>query len=102
MEIGIYIRFFLALCFTLSLIGIVYWLAKRFGLNRITGKVNAGDRIGILEIRQIDSRHKLVLIRCDTTEHLILISPEGGVLLENIGEYKRRKTTFDDHLMRND
>ena len=99
---GVYLRFFVALIFTLSLIGIVYWLAKRFGLNRITGKVNAGDRIGILEIRQIDSRHKLVLIRRDTAEHLILLSPEGGRLLENINEGKKQKTTFDDHLKKND
>ena len=76
-----YGRFLAALLFVLGLIALTAWLARRFRLGP-GAPAGAGRRLALVEAMPLDARRKLVLIRRDATEHLLLLSPEGTRLIE--------------------
>ena len=82
MEALDYYRFVLALLFVLGLIGLLAWLARRF---RFDGSMltTAGRRLAVSEMLPIDARRKLVLVRRDGTELLLMIGQDGTQLLES-------------------
>ncbi len=85
MDIGSYFQFIIALLFVLALILIIAYGAKRFGLMaRIT--VNSGrsrdKRLDIIEILPVDARRKLLLIRRDDVEHLVMLGAERDIVIE--------------------
>ena len=84
MESIDYLRFFLALVFVLGLIGILAVLARRTGLGfPITAiKPIQKRRLSVVEVTAIDGRRRMVLIRRDNIEHLLLISPSSEMLIE--------------------
>lgn len=84
-----YPRFLLALIFVIGLIGLLTLLARRFGFGAIRlspafmGKGRHGkSRISIVEATSIDARRRLVLVRRDDTEHLILIGANSELVVE--------------------
>jgi flagellar protein FliO/FliZ len=81
MDLTDYGRFVAALLFVLGLIALTAWLARRFRLGP-GGAPGAARRLAVLETLPLDARRKLVLIRRDATEHLLLLSPEGNRLVE--------------------
>ena len=85
MEYTTYFRFLLALIFVIGLIGLIAWSVRRFGVMRGTIRPQAGARrIEIVEIAPIDAKRRLLLIRRDGTEHLILVSATGELLIEEV------------------
>jgi flagellar protein FliO/FliZ len=81
MDLIDYGRFVAALLFVLGLIALTAWLARRFRLGPC-GSPGAGRRLAVLETLPLDARRRLVLIRRDATEHLLLLSPDGNRLVE--------------------
>lgn len=82
MEIGEILRFSLALGFVLGLVALCSWLAKRMGLApRVSGN-NGSERLGVIEIKALDAKRKLVLVRRDNVEHLLLLNGERDLLIE--------------------
>jgi flagellar protein FliO/FliZ len=84
-----YVRFLLALLFVLGLIGLLALLLRRFGLGTIrispafrTKGRNAEKRLAIVEVASLDTRRRLVLIRRDDTEHLVLLGTTSDLLIE--------------------
>jgi flagellar protein FliO/FliZ len=87
MSLDTYFRFLLALVFVLALIGGCAWLAKRFGFGYGIGKGKLGQRgrsarLGIVEIQSLDARRKLILVRRDDVEHLLLLGAGGETVVE--------------------
>jgi flagellar protein FliO/FliZ len=83
MEYSIYFRFLLALIFVVGLIGLIAWGVRRVGVMRGTIRPKAGARrIEVVEIAPIDAKRRLLLVRRDGTEHLILLSTTGELLIE--------------------
>ena len=83
MEFTAYFKFLLALVFVLGLIGLMAWGTRRIGIMR--GTVRAGNgkrRVEIVEIAPIDSKRKLMLVRRDRTEHLLLLGTTGDLVVE--------------------
>ena len=78
-----YIKFVLALVFVLGLIGGFAILAKRAGLgNRgpiVRGKSN---RLSIIESMSLDPKRRVVLIRRDDAEHLVLLGVQNEQIIE--------------------
>lgn len=76
----------LALLIVLGLIGGLAWFLRRAGglpgLARNAAQAGA-RRLTIEESRAIDTRHRLVLISRDGTQHLLLIGPNGTMLVES-------------------
>ncbi len=84
MELGLYLKFLLALCFVLGLIAALAWAARRFGLaGRLTPISGKSRRLAIVEVMTLDARRKLVLLKRDETEHLVLLGVSQDLLLES-------------------
>ena len=98
-----YLRFFLALIFVLGLIGILAVVARRTGLGfPITAiKSLQSRRLSVVEVTALDGRRRMVLIRRDNIEHLLLISPSSEMLIEtNISANQvgnRKSSSSDKH-----
>ena len=82
MDLDVYSRFLLALLFILALIGVLAWAARRFGvMGRLAPTVGGARRLSVVEVLPLDGRHKLVLMRCDRSEHLVLLGPGDSLLV---------------------
>lgn len=95
MEVSAYFQFVMALLFVLALILLIAYGAKKFGLMaRVT--VNSAKtrnkRLNIVEILPIDARRKLMLIRRDDVEHLVMLGTERDLVIERDIKAKTEKT----------
>jgi flagellar protein FliO/FliZ len=83
MSADTYIQFLLALVVVLALIGVLAWLARKFGFGLVGGPVKRGKRrLAVVETAPVDAKRRLVLIRRDATEHLVLLGPNSETLIE--------------------
>ncbi len=83
MDIEGYLRFVFALAFVLALIGILAWAARRFGLASTTRLPGQPRRLRIVEAIALDSRRRLVLVRRDDTEHLLLTGGPNDLVVHS-------------------
>ncbi len=90
MEFDVYIRFMLALVVVLALIGGIAWAARRFGFGgQLIPNRGKSPRLSVVEVKVLDSRRKLVLLRRDGCEHLVLLGPHQDLLLESAIQAQR-------------
>lgn len=83
MDISAYLQFALALVFVIALIGVFAVAARRFGFaGAVAAKGSTARRLAIVEVRPLDAKRKLVLIRRDDTEHLVILGPTSETLIE--------------------
>lgn len=75
-------RSFAALIATLALILAAAWGARRLGM--LQAGPNAPRRLKISESLMIDPRRRLVIVRCDGREHLLLLGPAGDVVVSEM------------------
>jgi hypothetical protein len=76
-------RFFIAFLVVLALIGVTAWLVRRFGANRLgTATRGRQPRLAVIDAANVDGRRRLVLIRRDNTEHLLMIGGPTDVVIE--------------------
>lgn len=94
MSLGSYLNFVLALVFVLGLIGLAAWTYRRFfiGGALATRLGMPAGRLHIVEVRGIDARRRLVLVRRDDVEHLIVVGPNSETVVES-GIVPRTGTT---------
>ena len=84
MDLNVYLRFVVALVFVLALIGVVAWVGRRMGfLGQVTMRRSNAGRIGVVEAVTVDAKRRLVLVRRDGVEHLVLLGPTTEVLVES-------------------
>ena len=84
MDLEMYTRFVLALIAVLALIGGIAWLARRLGLGgRLAPNKSKSPRLSLVEVLALDSRRRLVLVRRDSQEHLLLLGPSGDLRVES-------------------
>lgn len=84
MEAWDIVRAVAALGVTLGLALLASWAARRFDWGRLLrgpGAAAPVRRLRIVEQLALDPRRRLVLIRHDGEEHLILLGPGGDVAL---------------------
>lgn len=76
-------RFALALIFVLGLILVSAWGMRRFGIGARLAPNTAGRRrLEVVEVAPLDARHKLVMVRRDEIEHVLLIGQGDPVVVE--------------------
>jgi|SRR5580704_9073052 flagellar protein FliO/FliZ len=74
-------RYLGALLLVLALVGLAALAARRYGLAGIVqGTVQR--RLSIVETMMIGPRQKLMLVRRDGIEHLVLVGPQGANVIE--------------------
>lgn len=78
-----YLRFVLALVAVLGLIALFAWAARRFRLGGLAGSATNTGRLEVVETLPIDGRQRLVLIRRDDREHLLLVGQERSAVVES-------------------
>ncbi len=83
MELSVYLRFFFALIFTLSLIGILYWAIKRFDLIKFHNRSITAKTLIIKETLKIDVRTKLIVVEQGSNEYLILVGHDNNLLINS-------------------
>jgi flagellar protein FliO/FliZ len=82
MGFDTYWRFALALAFVVALIGACAWVARRLGLGGRLAVRSGTRRLTILEVLPLDAKRRLVLLRRDEVEHLILLGQTSDLLIE--------------------
>ena len=77
-----YLRFATALGVVIALILILAWIARRAGLGgrvRVQGRPR---RLAVVEALTLDPKRRLVIIRRDGTEHLLVLGSGGETVIE--------------------
>lgn len=82
------LRTFAALAIVLGLLVGALWVVRRYDLKlpvRLLGGFHGTTerRVCLVERLPLDARRSVALIRRDDVEHLVLVGPEGAVLLES-------------------
>jgi flagellar protein FliO/FliZ len=83
-DISTPLKFFIAFAIVLALIGLTAWLVRRFGANRLGGGAARGrqPRLAVIDAATVDGRRRLVLIRRDNVEHLLMIGGPTDLVVE--------------------
>jgi flagellar protein FliO/FliZ len=76
------VQFAVALVFVLALIAGAAAVARRFGLGSMPAMKSRRRRLTVAEILPLDGRRRLVLIRRDDREHLIILGPNSETVVE--------------------
>jgi len=78
------LTFFFAFVAVLALIGLAAWLVRRFAGNRLGANTNRGrmPRLAVIDAAAVDGRRRLVLVRRDNIEHLLMIGGPTDIVVE--------------------
>jgi flagellar protein FliO/FliZ len=79
------VQFLVAFVIVLVLIGATFWLIRRFGTTTLGGATatrGRQPRLAVIDAAAVDARRRLVLIRRDNVEHLLLLGGPTDVVVE--------------------
>ena len=78
------LTFFFAFVAVLALIGVAAWLVRQFAGNRLGANTNRGrmPRLAVIDAAAVDGRRRLVLVRRDNVEHLLMIGGPTDIVVE--------------------
>jgi len=78
------VKFFVAFLIVLGAIGVFAWAVRYFGSGRIGGAGARGrqPRLGVIDYASVDARRRLILVRRDNVEHLLMIGGPTDVVVE--------------------
>jgi len=93
MEFDTYLRFILVLIFVLGLVFALGWVLKRSGISG-SAVAGRGKRLGVVDTAFLGPKHRLVLVRRDDVEHLVLLGPNSNTVVESgiTGDGKSRQS----------
>lgn len=81
------LKFLLAFVVVILLIVVAAWLIRRFGGQRFGPVAGAGrsrqPRLGVLDVLAVDGRRRLVIVRRDNVEHLVMIGGPNDIVVES-------------------
>jgi flagellar protein FliO/FliZ len=84
-DLPLPVKFIVAFVLVLALIAGAAYLVRRFGataLNAAAGTRGRQPRLAVIDAAPVDARRRLVLIRRDNVEHLIMIGGPTDVVVE--------------------
>jgi hypothetical protein len=83
-DMPLAVRFFFAFVIVLALIGGTAFLVRRFGGERLGAASARGrqPRLAVIDAAAVDGRRRLILIRRDNVEHLLMIGGPSDVVVE--------------------
>src|SRR5947209_16156558 len=66
------------------LLAVAFWVLRRFGSGRLRRAAARGrqPRLGVIDSAPVDGRRRLLLIRRDNVEHLVMIGGPTDVVVE--------------------
>jgi flagellar protein FliO/FliZ len=83
-ESTLIVRFIVAFVIVLALIGLTFWIIRRFGTTRVGAAAQRGrqPRLAVIDAAPVDGRRRLVLVRRDNVEHLLMIGGPSDIVVE--------------------
>lgn len=83
MDTVLLLKFAAVFVFVITLMLLFSWFLKRLGLAG-SGVLRSSDkrRLRVVEFLPLDHRRRLVLIKRDDREHLLVLGPEGETVVE--------------------
>ena len=85
MEAIDFTRVCLSLAFVIALIWFASWGLKKSGLDkRLRGVTGSGARLQVSDVLYIDPKRKLVLVRFDAREYLLLLSGDVTTVIDQL------------------
>src|SRR5262245_30706387 len=83
-EMPLPVKFVLAFVVVLALIVAATWVFRRLGAARLGTASTRGrqPRLAVIDAASVDARRRLVLIRRDNVEHLVLIGGPTDIVVE--------------------
>lgn len=82
MDAAVYLRFVASLVLVLGLMLAVLWALRRFGIGGMVARPSARRRLSVVETMALDNRRRLVLVRRDDREHLLMIGGTSDLVVE--------------------
>src|ERR1044072_8325636 len=78
------ITFIVAFIVVLALIGVAAWLVRRFATSRLGANTQRGrmPRLAVIDAAAVDGRRRLVLVRRDNVENLLMIGGPSDIVVE--------------------
>lgn len=82
MDIDTYFRFSLALVFVIALFAVIALVLRRLGFAGTMHTPARRRRLSVVEVLPLDTKRRLVLVKRDGIEHLLLLSTNGDRIVE--------------------
>jgi len=76
-------RIMFGLVTVIGLIAGFAFIAHKIGFAKLAGAARSKRRLSVVESLALDARRKLLIIRCDDTEHVIVSGPNGDTLIKS-------------------
>src|SRR5215218_2269773 len=78
------LTFIFAFIAVLAIIGVAAWLVRRYASNLLGTNTNRGrmPRLAVIDAAAVDGRRRLVLVRRDNVEHLLMIGGPSDIVVE--------------------
>ncbi len=84
LELPAPVNFVIAFVVVMALIGAATWAVRRFGGARMeAASRNRQPRLAVVDSAAVDGRRKLVIVRRDNVEHLLMIGGPTDVVVES-------------------
>lgn len=97
MENGMYWQALFTLVFVIALMGVLAMLVKKAGLMGAPIQNPKGKRLSLIESLPIDARRRVVIVRQDDAEHLLLLGMESEIVIaQNINSAKTKLPSQND------
>src|SRR5262249_10628752 len=82
-EMPLAVRFFVAFLIVLGVIGAIWWTVRRFGTGRLGASTRGRQpRLAVIDYASVDNRRRLILVRRDNVEHLLMIGGPSDIVVE--------------------
>src|ERR1700751_1724916 len=82
-EMPLAVRFFVAFLVVLGVIGAIWWTVRRFGSGRLGSSARGRQpRLAVIDYASVDNRRRLILVRRDNIEHLLMIGGPSDIVVE--------------------
>jgi flagellar protein FliO/FliZ len=82
MDTFLLLKFGSAFVFVISLMLGLPWILKKTGVRGAMMQTLGKRRLKVVEFMTLDARRRLVLVRRDDKEHLLLLGPSSEVVVE--------------------
>src|SRR6185503_8025778 len=78
------LTFLFAFIAVLAVIGVAAWVVRRYANNRLGANTQRGrmPRLAVIDAAAVDGRRRLVLVRRDNVEHLLMIGGPSDIVVE--------------------
>ncbi|MBI3440334.1 MAG: FliO/MopB family protein [Proteobacteria bacterium] len=83
MDTMLLLKFFSAFAFVIILMLLLSLVMKRIGLSGALTPATGKRRLKVIEFLPLDHRRRLVLIKRDDQEHLLVLGPQGETVVES-------------------